>query len=79
VFTCQLCCRAVPPRTPAQRVVVCTRVKKYPYRPKANRVVRLSENGKPKEVFVDDPGGVGREVVQELVSCPACAAGRIQV
>jgi hypothetical protein len=66
----------VPPRTPAQRVVVQTRVKKYPFRPKANRVVRLSENGKPKVTFVDDPGGVGREVAYELVVCPACASGR---
>ena len=76
MYRCQLCRTVVPPRTPAQRAVVQTRVKKYPFRLKVNRVVRKPENGKPKVTFVDDPGGVGREVERELVVCPVCAAGR---
>jgi hypothetical protein len=76
VFRCQVCCQVVPSGVPAQRVVVRTRAKKYPYRPEVNRVVRLDRRGKPKVIFVDDPGGVGREIAQELVVCPACASGR---
>ena len=76
VFRCQLCCKVVPSGISPQRVVVETRAKKYPFRPKANRVVRLSENGKRKETFVDDPGGAGREVVRELIVCPPCASRR---
>jgi len=64
----------VPPGTPAQRVVVQTRPKQYQYRAKANRVVRLIESGKKKVVYIDDPGGVGREIVREITVCPACAA-----
>jgi hypothetical protein len=75
VFRCQLCNKVVPPRTAAQRVVVETRARKYPSRLRANCVIRLSEKGKRKETFIDDPGGVGREVVRELVVCPACASG----
>jgi hypothetical protein len=74
VFRCQICCQQVPPRTTAQRVIVQTRPQKYPARSKANRVVRLSETGKPKVIFVDDPGGVGREIVRELMVCPGCAS-----
>jgi hypothetical protein len=74
VFRCQLCRQAVPPHTPAQRVIVRTRVKKYPFRSAANRIVRVSENGKRKERFIDDPGGVGWEAVRELLLCPSCAS-----
>jgi hypothetical protein len=66
----------VPSGTSAQRIVVETRAKKYPFRPEANRVVRLSEKGKRKVIFVDDPGGAGREVAREMIVCPACASRR---
>ena len=74
MFRCQLCDEVVPPRTAAQRVVVRTRVRKYPFRREVNRLVRLSEKGKPKETFTDDPGGAGQEVVRELMVCLACAS-----
>src|SRR5947209_2673400 len=60
MFRCQVCRKAVPPGTACQRLVIQTRPKKYPYRSRANRIVRLSESGKLKEVYVDDPGGEGR-------------------
>jgi hypothetical protein len=55
------------------RVAVATRCKSYRYRPAANRVVRPDANGKPKVKYIDDPGGVGREVVREVVACSECA------
>ena len=73
VYRCEACGCVVPPRTPAYRRVLKKRQKEYPYRPKANRVVRLSDNGKPKESFVDDPGGTGEEIAGEMMVCPACA------
>jgi hypothetical protein len=76
VFRCQLCHQVVPPRTPARRVALQTRARKYPYRPRANRIVRLTENGKWKEIFIDDPGGAGREVAVERALCPRCAAAQ---
>jgi hypothetical protein len=73
MFRCEVCLLPIGPGIRAQRVVVETREKKYPIRPRANRVIRLSENGKPKESFADDPGGVGWEIVQERNVCPSCA------
>jgi hypothetical protein len=73
MFRCQLCARVSLPRTPAHRLVVRTRQKKYPYRQKAHLHVYLDERGKRKEKEVDDPGGVGTEIVREVVACGECA------
>jgi hypothetical protein len=75
VFRCQLCHSVVPPRTAGHRLVVRRRAKHYPYRSRANVIVRRPEPGKkPKKEYRDDPGGEGQEIVQELPVCPACAA-----
>jgi hypothetical protein len=75
LYRCQLCQAAVPPRTPAHRLVVKRRTKQYPYRSRANVVIRKPEPGKkPKREYRDDPGGEGEEIVRELTVCPACAA-----
>ena len=74
VFRCQLCSQVSPAGTPSVRVVVETRLKSYPDRPRANRIVRPDANGKPKVFIIDDPGGVGREVVREVIACRECAA-----
>lgn len=73
MFRCQLCQQVVSAGTPSQRLVVQTRSKQYPFRPQSHRVIRLSESGKRKEVWVDDPGGKGQEIVQELLVCPSCS------
>ena len=73
MFRCEVCLLPVGPGIRAHRFVVETREKKYPIRPRANRVIRASENGKSKERFADDPGGVGWEIVQERSVCPCCA------
>ncbi|HET6326121.1 MAG TPA: hypothetical protein VFG04_15695 [Planctomycetaceae bacterium] len=73
MYRCQLCLCAVGPGVRAHRAILETRQKKYPFRPKANRVIRRSERGNAKERFVDDPGGVGEEIVRECLACPTCA------
>jgi hypothetical protein len=72
MFQCQLCGAHVPPRTRPTRIVVKRRKKQYPYRPKANVFYR-HEKGKVKRHEVDDPGGSGWEIDQEILACPACA------
>jgi hypothetical protein len=74
MFRCPLCQRVVPPRTPAQRLVLRRRSKVYPYRSRANTFVRTNEAGKRKEYHTDDPGGAGQEIVAEMTACPDCAA-----
>jgi hypothetical protein len=64
-----VCHTIVPAKTPATRVVIETRYKRYPVRPKAWRV---KHEGKIK--FMDDPGGEGYEIAREVLVCPACAA-----
>ena len=75
MYRCQLCGDVVPPRTPCHHLVIRTRRRRYPARAEANRVVRLV-NGKVKETYTDDPGGVGSETAVEVRACPACAARR---
>jgi hypothetical protein len=74
MFLCPLCGRVVARRVPACRVVVKTRPKTYPLRHAANRPVARIENGRKRSRRPDDPGGTGRETVQEILACAACAA-----
>jgi hypothetical protein len=73
MFVCQLCGTTVPPRTPAVRVVTRRRPKQYPFRPNANVFWRFNEEGKRKEHKTNDPGGVGWEIAEQALACPACA------
>jgi hypothetical protein len=73
MFRCQLCGTVVPPRTPSHRVVVQSRPKRYPYRPRANSFFRWVK-GKHKKLHTDDPGGSGTAIVREVRACAACAA-----
>ena len=74
MFRCPLCQRIVPPRTPAQHLVLRKRGKTYPYRSRANTFIRTNEAGKRKEFHTDDPGGAGQEIIEEVTACPECAA-----
>jgi hypothetical protein len=50
------------------------RSREYPYRSRANVVVRKRANDKkPRKEYRDDPGGDGQEIVQEMIVCPECA------
>jgi hypothetical protein len=57
-------------------LVVQTRSAEYPFRRKANRLVRLVK-GKRKVKETDDPGGTGSEIVHEVTACPRCANGQL--
>lgn len=74
MYRCQICSCVVPPRTPSHRIVVKQRAKKYPYRKEANRVIQVNENGKLKEKKIDDSGGKGQEIAEEIIVCPECAS-----
>jgi hypothetical protein len=61
-FKCGICNETSKPREKATRIVTETRSKQYPFREHAH------SNGK------DDPGGVGTEIVTEVLACEECAA-----
>lgn len=71
MYRCDLCNRIVAAGTRAVTIVLETRPRLYPRRPKANRI---HKNGKTEHT--DDPGGKGTEIVREVKVCPFCAAGR---
>ena len=74
MYRCQLCGVVTPPRARSRRVVVETRERSYPYRPAVQREEGLPETRRKKRDKWDDPGGVGREIVRELLACASCAA-----
>jgi hypothetical protein len=67
LYRCHLCGVVVPPNTPAHRKVVETRRREYPFRKDAHLFMK---DGRPKKA--DDPGGVGFEIVREVVVCSSC-------
>lgn len=67
MFRCDVCNTLTAPGTPATRVIVETRPRKYPRRHDA---FLRSVSGKMKRF--DDPGGSGQEPVKELICCPVC-------
>jgi hypothetical protein len=72
MYRCDLCTTVVPPRTPAHRVVLETRLRHYPSRPRTFPPLDRRERNK-LEKWKDDPGGAGHETVREALACPACA------
>ena len=74
MYKCQICQQVIPANTKAQRVVVETRVRVYPFRKAVNQLALV----KNKWVHPDDKGGTGREIVHEMIACPVCAATHCQ-
>jgi len=68
LYRCQVCSAVVRANTPAHRKVVETRRRKYLFREKANLFMK---EGRLKKT--DDSGGVGDEIVREILVCPSCA------
>jgi hypothetical protein len=75
VFRCQSCDTVAPAKTRGQKIVVQTRPKTYNPRGVDPRERRFGRGrGKPtkkKEGY--DKGGVGTEIVREIMVCPRCA------
>jgi|SRR5579871_3767697 len=69
-FKCGLCHQQVKPGTKAERVVTERREKQYPKRENAHQFVSSKTGLKTTK---DDPGGVGMEIVTEVLACPPCA------
>jgi hypothetical protein len=68
VYICEICEKTIPPHTKAIRLPAETRTRQYPSRQKEVSAGR----GKRRTITV--PGGVGFEIVREIVACPDCAA-----
>ena len=67
MIRCPRCKRITAPNEATEALVVETRTKVYPYRPKANVFWRFG-----KQEFRDDFGGTGSETVREVRVCRPC-------
>lgn len=54
-------------------MTVATRAKTYPHRSEVHHIFWFDEQGKKRDKWIDDPGGVGWEIAREIIACPACA------
>jgi len=68
MFKCEICEKIVPPSTPATRMTVKTQEALYPSRKDANRY----KAGRRYRTS-DDRGGIGSQIVKEVMVCPRCA------
>lgn len=69
MYICALCGCRVGPNVPLLKRIAETRSVRYPRREEVNCI---RKDGKLK--YTDDPGGVGREIVEEQNLCPDCFA-----
>ena len=74
MFRCYFCKQITPPKTPKQSVIIAKREKLYPTRRKEAKGGRGGGRFRPREGAVQDQGGKGIEIAQEVAACPACAA-----
>lgn len=74
MFRCQKCGQVAPAGAKSERVAVSTRAKVYPSRGQSPDR-RGGFRGRPTvSKKLQDRGGEGREIVQELIVCPKCAS-----
>jgi len=73
LFRCEVCSTVVPPLISCHRLVIAERAVVYPSR-KEVHYHPPRDGGRGK--WVDDPGGVGREIIREIRTCPSCATAR---
>lgn len=67
MYRCENCDNVSEPGDRLNKVVVRTREHQHPFRAGAHRFTREG-----KEVIMDDPGGVGSQIVQEMGVCEPC-------
>ena len=77
MFRCYFCQQITPPKTTKHRVVIATREKQYPTRRRESKGPR--GRFRFREEAVQDRGGEGVEIAQEVAACPACAAKHHEV
>ena len=76
MFRCYFCNQITPAKTPRQSVIISKREKQYPTRRREAKGGRGGGGGRfrSREGAVQDQGGKGIEIAQEVSACPTCAA-----
>ena len=68
MYICKNCYSVISANQPSFNFPIEKRTKRYPKRIKANLYI----DDKGKEKLVDDPGGIGSEIVREIQVCKTC-------
>jgi len=74
MFICTFCRKSVPAGTHCKKVVTKTVMFQHPHRPRVHKRWGVDKQGKPRIEWIDDKGGVGPQIVQEVAACPECGA-----
>lgn len=75
MFRCHLCGHLSQPGEPATHLVLATRTHHHPYRPRAmKRRSRTPWGTRGELIYRDDPGGIGSQIVHEVLTHAHCAA-----
>lgn len=75
LYKCELCGQQQPPRTPSNLLPIQTKTYQHP---KRARVYRVKDSYTGKVMTLDDPGGVGEQIVREVRCCARCATVKAQ-
>ena len=76
MYRCQICNAIVSSGVKCHKIIVATRKKEYPFRPKVNpgyamKQGMVTRSGKTRD-RMDDCGGFGWEIEKEINCCPKC-------
>ena len=74
MFRCYFCNQITPAKTPRHSVTISKREKHYPTRRREAKGGRGGGRFRSREGAVQDHGGKGIEIAQEVSACPTCAA-----
>ena len=72
-YKCQLCNNSIVAGVPCKKVVMAYCNYTHPVRYKVIGKI-VEKNGKKKMEYMNDPGGIGLQIVREANACPECAA-----
>jgi len=73
MYNCDFCGRTAQKGNACIRIITGTRTHRHPYRKGVQKKWVIDKTGKRKIDFVDDPGGIGPQIVSEKKACISCS------
>ena len=73
MYRCGFCGKVSKARASCHKIITQTRMHHHPFRPRVQQRWVLDKNGRRKLEWIDDPGGIGPQIVSEVNACEGCA------
>lgn len=71
MYRCDLCKKVVPPNSNCKKIPI-TEMRTHPFRARVQKRLTIDKTGKKKPEWIDDPGGRGPQIIQEIKCCHDC-------